>query len=222
MDFIDPSTTFEKLSPEVTDRKVRVLDYACGPGTVTHALGARASEYIGMDLSENMVKAYNMRFNPDPATCNSDEGASLGIYDKADEKLNAHAVVGNLLDSKQPSPENLSSAEYFNFDLVVVGLGFHHFQDIPLATARLVERLKPGGVFLILDFVTHAMDEKSAPGNELPAKHTVAHAGFSEDELKQYFEGAGLTHFKVVRMDREVLLRGEAKRQPFLAKGSKL
>ncbi|EXJ62945.1 hypothetical protein A1O7_03389 [Cladophialophora yegresii CBS 114405] len=214
VDFVDPSAAFEKASVP----SVRVLDYACGPGTITHALGARATEYIGIDLSENMVKAYNLRFGPNPgATSPSADEISNG----EDEILNAHAVVGNLLDAKKPSPEGLASPEFLNFDLVVVGLGFHHFPDIALATSRLVERLKTGGVFLILDFVTHAMDEQGSSGQQLP-RHTVAHMGFSEEELKKYFEDAGLTDFEIVRMDDEVLLRGESRRRPFLAKGRKV
>ena len=54
------------------------------------------------------------------------------------------------------------------------------------------------------------------------SKHTVAHAGFSEGELKGWFERAGLEGFKVVRMEREVMLGGTAKRRPFLARGVKL
>jgi SAM-dependent methyltransferase len=217
VDFIDPSAAFEKTSPTEPARNIRVLDYACGPGTITHALGARATEYIGIDLSENMAEAYNLRFgaNSSAPSTSTDE-----ISNNQDETLNAHAVVGNLLDAKEPSPDGLASPEYFNFDLVVVGLGFHHFPDIALATSRLVERLKPGGVFLILDFVTHAMDEQPSSGQQ-PAKHTVAHLGFSEEELKAYFEGAGLTDFQIVRMDEEVLLRGESRRRLFLAKGRK-
>lgn len=229
VDFLDPSTAFEKPSPG-PGRKVRVLDYACGPGSITHALGSRATEYVGIDLSENMVKAYNLRFNPVPDAATRDPSPDAdGIYDSNDETLTAHAVVGNLLDSKEPSPSHLAASEYFDFDLVVVGLGFHHFADIPLATSRLVERLRPGGVFLILDFVTHAMDEnpksiKDTYGHgeaDLPARHTVAHAGFSEAELKECFEGAGLTDFGIVRMDEDVWLKGQWKRRPFLARGRK-
>ncbi|KIW26924.1 uncharacterized protein PV07_06712 [Cladophialophora immunda] len=225
VDFVDPSTTFETPSPASdSKRQVRVLDYACGPGTITHALGARATEYVGIDLSENMVKAYNVRFNPDrPSTVTTSSSAdgAAGLDDRLDETLTARAVVGNLLDPKDPSPPHLSAPEFFNFDLVAVGLGFHHFQDIQLATQRLVERLRPGGVFLILDFVTHAMEESPDPAKQGVA-HTVAHAGFSEEELKRYFANAGLTAFAVVKMDDEVLIRGEAKRRPFLARGQKL
>ncbi|KIW71418.1 hypothetical protein, variant 2 [Phialophora macrospora] len=215
VDFIDPSAAFEKASPTEPARRVRVLDYACGPGTITHAIGPRATEYVGIDLSENMVGAYNLRFGANPSAPSPSTDEIDEISNSHDETLNARAVVGNLLDPKDPSPDGLASPEFFNFDLVVVGLGFHHFPDIALTTSRLVERLKPGGVFLILDFVTHAMDEQHS------ASHTVAHLGFSEEELKKYFEGAGLTEFQLVRMDEEVLLRWESRRRVFLAKGRK-
>ena len=198
VDFIPPSSSFEKPKPS-TQHSVRVLDYACGPGTVTAALGSYASEYVGMDLSENMVKAYNARFSPP---------------DSSAEQLHAHAVVGNLIGEDHPA--NLSSASYHDFDLVVVGLGFHHFENLEHATARLIERLKPGGVFLIIDFVTHAKD----PGQH-PAKHTVAHLGFGEEEVHKIFSGAGLVDIDVVKSDKQVLMRGLSPRTPFMGRGRK-
>ncbi|EXJ80561.1 hypothetical protein A1O1_08707 [Capronia coronata CBS 617.96] len=244
VDFVDPSTVFETKAGLETDshaaKQVRVLDYACGPGSVTHALGARATEYIGIDLSENMVQAYNLRFAvPAPASQinsaaapSSRQGPDSGPVlpdlepepepepepELEPESFNAHAVVGNLLVPSDPAPSNLSSPEFYNFDIVVVGLGFHHFSDIPLATRRLVERLRPGGVFLIIDFVTHAMENPDAN----PAVNTVAHHGFSEQDLRRYFEEAGLSEFGIVRMGEEVLLRGTMKREPFMARGSKI
>ncbi len=65
------------------------------------------------------------------------------------------AKVGNLLDPADPSPADFASGEWFNFDLAVVGLGFHHFEDPTLAAARLAERLRPGGVLMIVDFMSH-------------------------------------------------------------------
>ncbi|KAJ4536630.1 hypothetical protein HRR80_003538 [Exophiala dermatitidis] len=226
VDFVDPGHEFEAAT-QGKNKKVRVLDYACGPGSVTYALGARATEYVGIDLSENMVREYNSRFGVSSSSSSADEQR---IQDKTAEGIagpgsgsdsnpfTAHAVVGNLLDPADPAPAHLSSPEFYNFDLVVVGLGFHHFQDIPLATRRLVERLRPGGVFLIIDFVTHAMENPDA----LPALRTVAHNGFSEDELRKYFEDAGLQDFGLVRMHEEVLLRGTIKREPFMAHGRKV
>ena len=198
VDFIDPSSKFEDPASKGANQ-VRVLDYACGPGTITHVLHAHATEFVGIDLSENMVKAYNTRFH-------SKEG---------DEPINALAVVGDLLVVDDPSPATLSDSRFFNFDLLAVGLGFHHFENLELATERLVERLKPGGVFLIVDFLPH--------GNDLPraSHHTVSHLGFSEDRVRQIFAGVGLEDTRIVRMNEEVLLRGAMSREPFMARGRK-
>ena len=174
------------------------MDYACGPGTVTDALHAHATEFVGIDLSENMVKAYNARSN-------TGDG---------DEPLNAHAVIGDLLVAGDPSPAALSDPKFFNFDLVAVGMGFHHFENLEQATKRLVERLKPGGVFLILDFLPHTNDLHAG-------HHTVAHYGFSEERVRQIFAGAGLEDVRVVKMNGEVFLRGTTRREPFLARGRK-
>jgi len=212
VDFVHPSTTFEAKTEEKEERQktVRVLDYACGPGTMTHAFGSRATEYVGIDLSENMVQAYNTRFGQDQQS------------ESTDEVLNAHAVVGNLLTPQEPS-QDLSGPEYHDFDLVVVGLGYHHFSDVELATRRLVERLRPGGVFLILDFVTHAAEVDADPNTPVgSARHTVAHHGFSEARLEQVFEGAGLSDFGLVQMGDEVHIRGgKVKREPLMARGRK-
>ncbi|KAL2426685.1 hypothetical protein ABEF95_011753 [Exophiala dermatitidis] len=244
VDFVDPGHEFETVTEgsrpnhdQVFDhdqdeleadaeqgkkKQVRVLDYACGPGSVTYALSARATEYVGVDLSENMVREYNSRFGGSSSATeqkNQVKPAEGDLGPGSDSNpFTAHAVVGNLLDPQDPAPAHLSSPGFYNFDLVVVGLGFHHFQDIPLATRRLVERLRPGGVFLIIDFVTHAMENPDA----LPALRTVAHNGFSEDELRKYFEDAGLADFRLVRMHEEVLLRGTIKREPFMARGRKV
>jgi len=195
VDFVDPAASFEP-SGHAT-RQVRVLDYACGPGTVTHAIGNRATEYIGIDLSENMVKAYNAKFSTD---------------DPGTEKFTAHAVVGNLLEAE--SPPSLAGSEFFNFDLAAVGMGFHHFEDVELATKRLVERLKPGGVFVIIDVLTHPKDYSNHPG--APG---ITHDGFSDDQIKKIFNAAGLVDVDVVQMDGQVLMKGLSPRTPFIARG---
>ncbi|KAK4905534.1 hypothetical protein LTR66_017801, partial [Elasticomyces elasticus] len=123
VDFLHPGESFEEIQ-NISSKRVRILDYACGPGTITNILHDRATEFIGMDLSPNMVAEYNERFN--------DDGG-----------LNTEALVVNLLDPAG-TPDGLSDARYFDFDLVVVGFGFHHFSNLPLAASRLVERVKAG------------------------------------------------------------------------------
>lgn len=66
-----------------------------------------------------------------------------------------YAYQGNLLDPNDPDPREFSGFDFHLFDIAVVGLGFHHFDDPALAAQRLVERLRPGGVLLILDFLPH-------------------------------------------------------------------
>lgn len=187
-----------------------MLDYACGPGTITTILQGYATDFVGVDLSENMVKAYNAKFTE---------------IDEQNESntQRAKAFVGDLLNSRGPS-DSVSADEFFGFSLAVVGFGFHHFQDLDLATSRLVSRLKPGGVLLIVDFATHAKE-----GGH-PAQNTIAHHGFGEDEVKRIFGHAGLIDIGVLEMECMVeMKRGGAgddgqqgfKRKVFMARGSK-
>ena len=206
VDFIDPSASFEEAGAPL--KQVRVLDYACGPGTITNILVSHATDFVGVDLSDNMVKAYNSRFAP-----SSDPGDR--------EALKAHAVVGDLLLPSGPSPA-LNSSHFFDFDLVVVGFGFHHFHNLSLAAERLASRLKPGGVLLIVDFVKH----RKYPG-EHDTEDIIAHQGFGEEEVQRIFGGAGLLDVGVVRMEGMIEMKKDGdnapgqKREVFMAKGRK-
>lgn len=206
VDFLEPSATFESTTESTNSstnkapKSVRILDYACGPGTVTNILAGRATEYIGLDISPNMVTEYNERFSPDT------QG----------EKLNAHAYNANLLDPAGP-PESVNDPKFFKFDLVAVGFGFHHFENLPMVTQRLVERIAPGGVLMILDFFSHDKDEIVSD----EAVNTIAHNGFTEAQIKGLFEDAGLVDCRVLAFPEEVLMMGKAKRWPFMARGRK-
>ena len=191
-EFITPDTPTELSGSQA----YRVLDYACGPGTMTNALRSHAVEYLGVDLSQNMVNSYNSRFSSEA------DG----------ELLNARAVVGNILDEE--GSHAFSSPESANFDLAVVGMAFHHFEDVELVTKRLANRLKPGGIFLVLDFVTHAKEDS-------PAAHTISHHGFGEHEVRKIFAGAGLVDIGFMEMDGQVQMKSISPRTPFLARGRK-
>jgi SAM-dependent methyltransferase len=99
------------------------------------------------------------------------------------------AYQGNLADPVDASPAAFADAKFFDFDVAGVGLGFHHFDKPGLASKRLAERLKTGGVLFIIDFVAHKIDPEDA------AHRGITHHGFVEDEIKQMFENAGLTDF---------------------------
>jgi SAM-dependent methyltransferase len=134
------------------------------------------------------------------------------------------AVLGNLIDASDPNPAALSGPEFHDFDIAVVGLGFHHFDDPALAAKRLAERLKKGGVFMIVDFMPHGHFH----GHEHPAQKTVTHMGFSEEDIRRMFEGAGVGgEFDFVLLGKGVVFEDREKgtkmeRSVFMARGRKL
>ncbi|KAF5512031.1 putative methyltransferase [Colletotrichum aenigma] len=158
-----------ETNPATDSRPVRLLDYACGTGLISRALAQFTTHCVGIDISGNMVAAYNARAE--------NQGLST------DEM---RAYVGNLTDSADPDPAAFAGAGFRDFDVAGVGLGFHHFADPEYSAKKLVERLRPGGVFIILDFLPH---EKMHHG--LPAAHTVMHHGFSKERMRAIFEQAG-------------------------------
>nr|XP_036580878.1 methyltransferase domain-containing protein [Colletotrichum truncatum]KAF6788950.1 methyltransferase domain-containing protein [Colletotrichum truncatum] len=169
----DEGETSVEAGPETTSaadsKSVRLLDYACGTGLISRALAQFTTRCVGIDISENMVAVYNARAE--------NQGLSAAEM---------RAYQGDLTDPSDPDPAAFSGAEFRDFDVAGVGLGFHHFDDPKLSAKRLVERLRPGGVLIILDFLPH---EKMHHG--LPAAHTVKHHGFSEEEMRGIFEQAG-------------------------------
>jgi len=140
-----------------------------------------------------------------------------------------HAVHGNLLDVTNPNPASLSAPEFYDFDIAVVGLGFHHFDDPALAATRLADRLKNGGVLMIVDFMPHEhFHGHDGYGHDHPAKKTVMHMGFSEKEVMEVFQGAGVGgSFEFVVLGKGVVFGDrengtKMERNVFMARGSKL
>ncbi|KJZ71298.1 hypothetical protein HIM_09308 [Hirsutella minnesotensis 3608] len=188
----------------------RLLDYACGTGFLSTAMSDHLGQCIGIDVSESMVEAYNAK------------ARSAGF--SAEERI---AYTGDLLDPSVPSPADFSDARFQDFDMAGVGAGFHHFDDCTLAATRLAERLRPGGVLFVLDFVaTGPHSDTTAAEAE---KRGVRHHGFNEDMMRRIFEGAGAgRNFGFLEMDQDVVFDGFGKegknmvRRVFLARGEKV
>ena len=166
-------------------------------------LAPYATHLQGMDISPKMVDAFNNRFSnalPLPGTT-------------------INAVVGNLIAPTPPSSE-ISTSDFYNFDLAVVGYGFHHFEDPPLSVKRLAERVKPGkGIVMIIDFLPFTEHVKE----DQKALHTISHQGFKEEDLKKMFEDAGLV-FDITLLDEKIKFgKGDnfTYREVFFAKGTR-
>jgi len=168
------------------------------------ALKDHITHATGVDVSEGMVEEYNSRMK--------DQGIA-----------NASAVIGNFLsETATPSLE-----ECHGFTVAAVGLGFHHFHNSALVLRRLAERVRPGGVVLILDWLPSNKDEsgghKGHIANEFEQmKHTIAHDGFDREMMRGLYEDAGMVDYDFVTMDEPVVLhlaKGKVEKIPFLSRG---
>ncbi len=184
-------------------RETKLLDYACGTGSVTKAIGSWVTNIRGIDISENMVKLFN------------EAAQASGLKT---EQVNA--VVGDLLGDEVSA--NLDTPEYQNFDLAVIGLGFHHFENPMRAIERLTERLKPAtGVLIIIDFLPFDKDEPAGP--QAANAQTIKHGGFARQNMEMLFKAAKLENFSFSVMEEQVEMFGKdgtsSKRSVFFARG---
>ena len=147
-----------------------------------------------------------------------------------------HAVRGDLLASAK-SP--LESSEFYDFDLAVMSMALHHVDDPKTIIAKLVERLKPGGIVVIIDWIPsgrfpfeshgnhgheHSHGEKKNLGHEQHgASHTISFDGFSREQMRDMFLEAGCSSsdYVLAAAPSEVPLDRTGQKQMFFAKGTK-
>ncbi|KAL2817531.1 S-adenosyl-L-methionine-dependent methyltransferase [Aspergillus granulosus] len=171
--------------------EVKLLDYACGAGTVSKALAPYATQTIGLDLSSGMVAEYNKA------------AADMGL-----SPARMHAYQYNLLandtdtDSAAtpPIPENTLTPS--SFDVIVIGMALHHVAKPNDLLARFKELLKPGGVCVVMDMVPtdDAPDlEGVLEASQLEVAKTIGKRGFTEEEMRRFYEDVGMgTGFEYV------------------------
>ena len=183
----------------------RLLDYACGTGMISRALGPSVGSIQAVDLSSKMVERYKelAKESDIPSVCK------------------ARAIEGNLLTDSDPEAA-LNGQDLYEFDIAAVGLGVHHFSDPAKAIGRLAERLKVGGVLLIVDF----LEEDDRHWHPTDADHVIHKHGFVEGEMKDMMERHGLGEFgwslKRETVDFKMEEDMPMNRKIFLARAAKL
>jgi ubiquinone/menaquinone biosynthesis methyltransferase len=101
----------------------RAVDLACGTGDIAVRMAAEGAVVIGLDLVPRMVAMARRRLHA--------AGATVPL------------VVGDMSDLPFPDA---------SFDLVTTGYGLRNVPDLPRAIAEIARVLRPGGLFLSLDF----------------------------------------------------------------------
>lgn len=209
VDFLSPPFESSTPNPNSQAKTIKFLDYACGPGTLTSIFKPFITSAIGLDVSEKMVEAYNARF-----------------FEADQPKANAEAFTVDIPPPPTTAPSWTTDPQFQSFDFVAVGYAFHHFDNLPLYTSRLVQRLKPGsGVFMIIDL----LDEGSEPSHSHSHHHhhndpahpihpggsvqeTISHPhGFSRSRVHELFQGAGLTDIKMEVLDEKIYFEKKGK-----------
>ena len=113
---------------------VSLLDYACGTGLMSRALGPYVNTIQALDLSSSMIARYR------------DLAASSSIA----PVKGANARVGNILT------DQLTDQDLQGFSVAAICAALHHVADPGLAIKKLAERLRAGGVLLAVDLVEDA------------------------------------------------------------------
>lgn len=138
------------------------------------ALAPFASVLRGIDISDGMVELYN---------------AGARKQNLSWDQM--HARQGNLLEE----PEKFEDPDLFGFDVALISMSLHHVENAPKMIEKLAERLRPGGSLVVIDWVSPQESGCGFPPKpaHLPAVETITYHGFTEKQMLDMFNAAGLT-----------------------------
>lgn len=121
----------------------------------------------------------------------------------------------------------LPSGTLAPFDVIVTGMALHHVVDAGGLLQRFSQLLKPGGVCVVVDMVPGSA-RLGDPGSELMEEGgvfgTIAKHGFTEAEMRELYERAGMGGFDYVVFEqrfRFTLFGQDCSSLGFIAKGVK-
>lgn len=148
-----------------------IVDAGCGTGNASELLAPHAREVIAVDASATMLKA-------------------------AKKRLTAHENVSFVRGELHAIPLRAQSA-----DAVACVLVMHHVDDPSLAASEFLRILRPGGVALVVDMLSHDREDyRRTMGHR--------HLGFSETEAASMLTGAGFERVRVAALPGEPQAKG--------------
>lgn len=153
------------------------------------------TKVIGLDLAEGMVDKYNRR-----------------AHDAGIPESQMHAVLGDLT-APEVAQSLIENKDLFDFDLIITSLALHHIEDPQHAINRFVERLRPGGTLVVIDFDV-AKEGETWVAADAPSAHTIAHHGFDKAGMEKMLSAAGCE-------DVEYVLHKEESKMPAHLGGKK-
>lgn len=111
------------------------------------------------------------------------------------------AVQGDILN---PTSDKMGT-EWFNFDIAIISMALHHVVDPITLLKRLRERVRIGGVIVVVDWlVDDSHDKKDEVGEKYDKSKMkkLEHGpkiwnGFSEDGIQADLEAAGCERIEV-------------------------
>jgi SAM-dependent methyltransferase len=174
------------------------------------------TQIIGIDVSDNMVGEFNRN------------AGLLGLQNKA---------VGHKADLLADKvPAEFAVPPYMDLDVLAVSMALHHFEHPDRALQQLGARLKKGGVCFIIDLVAdsghghdHSHNHNHGHGEHEhefgDAAHTVKSHGFSQQRMRELFQGAGFgdIEYKVLNQPLVFVKNGKTFSKPaFMARAQRV
>ncbi|KAK0460713.1 S-adenosyl-L-methionine-dependent methyltransferase [Desarmillaria tabescens] len=176
-----------------------VLNFACGTGQIEGELVAHCKYIQGVDISPGMVDKYN----------------------KTAEALGVSSKMSAIACELKGVPEELEGRK---FDVALCTMSYHHFESTEEITRILTYFLKPGGALLVTGrLIPDAVSQVELIPEQYKAI-VPQKAGFSEDDMRKLFEGAGLGSFSfnaIPGATMDGFFPGTPHPKLFLAKGVK-
>lgn len=150
----------------------------------------------GIDLDASQADRYNNE-------------ANKAYGDNAESKM--FGIQGDLY---HPS-ENMNGPDWENFDVAVISMALHHVADPIDMLRRLRQRLRPGGVLIVVEFLGKEEEAKGSEGYDPRNMVEVVHKqkiwpGFTTGNLEGNMKRAGFEDFEVKKLETPAYVPPEA------------